>query len=112
MSHLLYLGVSSNSKINCLIISGGIQVEPNFTPISLAPKSLGITSFSFSTFILKLESSFANSSAIFSFSLTLPDKYSSAVTQLLGLPLFGTLNITPCRLFTILSISIPQRLCI
>ena len=64
------------------MISGGIHVEPNLIPISLAVRSFGITSFNFSTFILKLESSFANSSATFSFSLTLPDKYSSAVTQI------------------------------
>ena len=49
------------------MISGGIHVEPNFIPISLAVRSFGITSFNFSTFILKLESSFANSSATFSF---------------------------------------------
>ena len=97
MSQVLYLGVSNNSKINCLIISGGIHVAPNFTPISLAVRSFGTTSFNFSTFILKLESSFANSSATFNFSLTLPDKYSSAVTQSLELPLSGILNITPCK---------------
>ena len=79
MFHLEYDGVSNVSKINCLITSGGIQVLPNLTPISLALISFGITCFSESAFISKLESVSASVFAILYFSLTLPLKYSSAV---------------------------------
>ena len=82
---------------------------PNLIPISVAGISLGNTCSSASTFTLNFSSCSANSFAFASFSLIFPDRYSSAVTQIFGSPYSGTLNISPFKFSTILSISIPHN---
>ena len=72
-------GVKS-SVINRCISSCGIQVVPRRTEISAADRSCGMTCFKACALTANSGFSFAAASAVMSLALTLPDKYSSAVT--------------------------------
>ena len=91
---------------NCCISVSGIHVVPKRTEISAALKSSGMTCFKASAFKEKAGSDFAAISAIFSFSRTSPDRYSSAVTYLAGSE-FGTRKITPLSSSAISSCGLP-----
>ena len=62
------------------MILGGIHTAPKEISISSTVNSSGCTAFKASIFLSKEPFSF-NNSACFNFSLTFPDKYSSATTQ-------------------------------
>ena len=100
--------VFNKSYINWSISSGGIHVAPNFTPISVAVKSLGCTSFNAFTFTSNSGCVSNKDSASFNFSLTFPLKYSSAVTYLSFSN--GTLNIIPSNSLIISSFGLSANL--
>ncbi len=114
MFHWLYLGVLKSSNMNCSTISGGNHVAPKRTDISLAVRSTGCTASSAATF--SAYSSGENSAycfAVASFSLTLPERYSSAgryFAVVSSASLYsGFLKITPFKSLNISSSVLPVR---
>ena len=113
MFHCAYLGVPKNSNTNCSTISGGSQVAPSRTEISLAVRSFGCTFWSASTLILYSSGeSCADFFAQTSFSRTLPERYSSAIryfaSVLFPYPYIGFKKITPLRSAKISSSGLPE----